>query len=1017
MKKVVTLCFLFIGLVLSAQQEWEKHTAIADSLDLKLQFEKSLSYRQKAIKAATNQPDSIQRMLVGLEMFTRAEYDFALSKQANPEAYTLMQNAVDTLIASKASPNRISKAYWGLNLAAFNYMHDQAATEKFLNKSIEYHMKGTEIDTLFLLNTIHGASYMEVLSGKYDQAIEKLEKGIDLFEKYKVKDNSEYNVIGYLYSTLALVYSEEFLDIPRKKLYYSTKALEVYSMIEEPDLDYYVGSYIDLSVLEKDLNNYDTAEGYIKKALSVLNENKEKMHATVMFNIGIKKELSIYNNFIIIYRETREKEKMLEAFNQIEKIVASSTLDQTEKNMYASILLGVARYYTFVEYDFEKALYYNKKARNINTKDTNIYITDRDIFIRDLAYIHFYNKDYFTALEIIKEPHKVSSKKNSRIQNLELEVKCHLALNQKEEARKKIQEIIHLYSDENQSFIFPKSDIKNFTPSNTLSDTKGILHIAEAWHTAHNSQYSAEEETLYWMALKQFEVNIGNIPLNFELKQVFDKIIAGLIDAALVRDFSAEESNRLLTFIETIKSQHLTDSFLMKREIAGNTQLYNLVEKEQYIRSYIALLKKEYQKYKDEETKQQLFEKEVELKKINEQIVSQYRNSSQFIKPAIDINEISDKNVIKFEVSGGSLYKLRLYKGELSYNKIEDYPSLKKEIESYLTNINNLEIPVSTIKKQGESIYKRLFTDDFNTKAATVIIPDDILHYLPFEVLVHNNQYLIENHTISYASNFYFLNAQNLTINKSNSKKAAFFAPKYSGVIQESQLAVRGEAYSLAGAAEEVNQISKFVPGKVYLGDLASKTNFKALESDISILHLAMHSILNDEDPELSNLMFSNSETDYEMYISELYGLNFNAELAVLSACNTGIGGFKDGGDLVSMHHAFTTAGIPATVSSLWNVPDESTKEIMIAFYKNLQQGQDKATALKQAKLDYLKNTKNENLQHPFYWAAFVLSGDDSPIQLPQVSFWKKPGIIFGIAVAIIGLGTTIFVFRKRRRS
>src|SRR5690554_8149849 len=87
----------------------------------------------------------------------------------------------------------------------------------------------------------------------------------------------------------------------------------------------------------------------------------------------------------------------------------------------------------------------------------------------------------------------------------------------------------------------------------------------------------------------------------------------------------------------------------------------------------------------------------------------------------------------------------------------------------------------------------------------------------------------------------------------------------------------------------------------------------------------------------LSNLMFSNSETDYEMYISELYGLNFNAELAVLSACNTGIGGFKDGGDLVSMHHAFTTAGIPATVSSLWNVPDESTKEIMIAFYKNLR--------------------------------------------------------------------------------
>src|SRR5690606_7955499 len=157
---------------------------------------------------------------------------------------------------------------------------------------------------------------------------------------------------------------------------------------------------------------------------------------------------------------------------------------------------------------------------------------------------------------------------------------------------------------------------------------------------------------------------------------------------------------------------------------------------------------------------------------------------------------------------------------------------------------------------------------------------------------------------------------------------------------------VRGEAYSLAGAKEEVIQISKFVPGKVYLGESASKTNFKALETDISILHLAMHSTLNDEDPELSHLMFSNSEADYEMYISELYGLHFNAELAVLSACNTGVGGFKDGGDLVSMHHAFTTAGIPATVSSLWNAPDQSTKEIMIYFYKNLQRGENKSTVL-----------------------------------------------------------------------
>src|SRR5690606_31235958 len=110
----------------------------------------------------------------------------------------------------------------------------------------------------------------------------------------------------------------------------------------------------------------------------------------------------------------------------------------------------------------------------------------------------------------------------------------------------------------------------DFTPSNTLSDTRGILEIAEAWHTAHDNQYSIEEETLYWMALKQFEVNIGNTPLNSELELLFDKIISGLIDATLVRSFSTDENNRLLTFIETIKSQHLTENFLMKRKVSKN---------------------------------------------------------------------------------------------------------------------------------------------------------------------------------------------------------------------------------------------------------------------------------------------------------------------------------------------------------------------------------------------------------------------------------------------------------------
>src|SRR5690606_35380528 len=120
-------------------------------------------------------------------------------------------------------------------------------------------------------------------------------------------------------------------------------------------------------------------------------------------------------------------------------------------------------------------------------------------------------------------------------------------------------------------------------------------------------------------------------------------------------------------------------------------------------------------------------------------------------------------------------------------------------------------------------LYHKLFQNDFNTNAATVIIADDILHYLPFELLVKDNSYLLEKHTISYASNFYFLNPRNIQKNKTRAKKAAFFAPGYSGKYADQGLSLRSGPSSLMGAEQEVKQIAKFVAAKVFTGNSASK--------------------------------------------------------------------------------------------------------------------------------------------------------------------------------------------------
>lgn len=1009
MKKSILFCFFsFYFLSLSAQSSWEKHTAAADSLDLEKQFEESLTYRARAIESTEKQPDSVQKLLLGLQMFTQAEHDFAQTGRTNPEAYVLMQDAAKTLKKADADPERMSKVYRRLAENAFDYMYNPKDAEKHLETAFEYVDKSSEKDTLFLIEMMQFSGYMNILSRNYDKAIKTSEKALELFDWYDAKNNEDLELKAELYYNLSLVHNVQFLDIPQKEYQYTVESEKVLEKMEKPGIEHFIHIYRRLALFEKDFRNYQKAKGYMNKAMTLYEKHEKELRAQA----GFKLELTLYRAYILILAETKEETEMLNRFAKVEQIVQNNQLDEIEKGLHKGILNDITAYYLTVN-NSPLAKKYNHKALSVHLDSSKAPYSLESYNQRtriNEATISFLQKDYTKVIPLIAGIEKTAGFHTGLL--LELKAKSLLHLNQLEEAVSSINELLRFIEKDNQSFHFPKSNAEDFTPGYVISDTEGLVKLAETFHNYYG-KYSEEEEKLYWAALAQMENNIGNTPLNSDLKNTFDKIISGLINAALEREFSVKENNRLLNFMETVSSQELTNTFLLKREIAGSTGLYKLVEEEQYIRSYITFLKKEYQKNKDENTKQQLFEKELELKKVKEQIASQYQRNNLFTTPQIDITANSDKNIIKFRAAGNELFKIRLHNGKLTYQKIPGYFELKQEIENYLVNINNLNIPISELKKQGEMLFNKLFSDDFDTTAPTVIIPDDVLHYLPFDILVKDQQYLIENHIISYASNFYFLNSDTMEAGDSKKTRVVFFAPEYSGSLQESELAVRGEAYSLLGAEEEVTQISKFVSGRIYRGSSASKSNFKSLGSDFSVIHLAMHSTLNDEDPELSNLLFSNSEADYQMYISELYGLNFNADLVVLSACNTGVGGFKDGGNLVSMHNAFTTAGIPATVASLWNAPDQSTKEVMISFYKNLRQGQNKAEALQQAKLSYLKNTTDQNLQHPFYWAGFVLSGDESPVQI--TSPWKTPVVITVVSIITL-LIILIFYFRNSGR-
>ena len=138
---------------------------------------------------------------------------------------------------------------------------------------------------------------------------------------------------------------------------------------------------------------------------------------------------------------------------------------------------------------------------------------------------------------------------------------------------------------------------------------------------------------------------------------------------------------------------------------------------------------------------------------------------------------------------------------------------------------------------------------------------------------------------------------------------------------------------------------------------------------DADIIHLATHG-----DP--TSLVFaSSSSNDGFLRDGEIYGLDLQANLVVLSACETGLGEITSDG-IVGISRPFIAAGVPSVVMSLWLVPDAATSELMIDFHKNLQTGQNKAQALRQAMLSTMKTNPD-----PVNWAGFILVGESDPIQ------------------------------------
>lgn len=420
--------------------------------------------------------------------------------------------------------------------------------------------------------------------------------------------------------------------------------------------------------------------------------------------------------------------------------------------------------------------------------------------------------------------------------------------------------------------------------------------------------------------------------------------------------FQMMEKSRSLILLEALQTEAASEIAKVPDSLAFQRLQF---------RKALLELETQFQLVKNDNKKAQRINNEIfEIKKrqrlFEEELAKSYPIISK-IKTELDVLTISDiqeklsgeETLLEYLLTDEGLFILKISKDKVDFFKQPSSSSLEAETIKLIGLLNDNQL----VSKKGAS--QELF-QKFTTLSAAlyqnimafaldgseqklIIIPDLYMNYLPFELLLTDNNfdknevnyadlpYLFVKNPIrySFSANLQFQDF----ISRNHNQEVLAFAPKYEG-NSNPILATRTGFLSLSQTSKEVESITIILNGLAKIGSTANEKSFKSVASNYGILHLAMHAYTDEENPMLSGLIFSKNEDEEDdiLHAYELYGMKLNAQLAVLSACNTGSGKFEKGEGVMSLARGFRQAGVPNIVMSLWQVDDESTRTIMESF-------------------------------------------------------------------------------------
>ncbi|MFD2823930.1 CHAT domain-containing protein [Lacinutrix iliipiscaria] len=969
--------------VYSQTSSYKSNTQIADSLEENGgEYLKALPYRTLALEETKHSEDYKKHI--------EAKWNF--TKSCILEGYGGLENHTEALVYSRKAREILNSSsnpsIWFKHLIANRIYHQYGYTQNWKMTLVEAkeNLKILQ-DTLpenyiKILRIIDDLGFINTKLNDYRTSLTYYNKSIDLYKTHHQENKID---LAMNYNSLAVNYNA--LGLKNRELNALLLSEKYWKKINNKYYPSFYSCYKKLASWYLYYGDYNLAETYLNKQYSIIDSLKHKK-AEFVFERR-RKYLDLYSNYIDLNLKKKDYKTAKKYIGLAENELKASTREFIEDVEYESLLY---LYYSQLPSTPEKeAIEFIKKSIDLTTEYKELFFLDPTPY-KIALFEKLKTLEFGTESEELLKSILSNYTQDNAHEQFYLTANYGNLFSKKEDYKTAEQYFLNafkLLKKENLNRInlntLKINDLKYFDSFEVIN---GILLVAESYSSrfqnSKNTLHLDTSHNLYLLASDVFNNLYLGKRYNESLYKTYKNIENGLTKTLVLMP-SEEKIIASIEALEQAYSKLTWSKFLFNKQKHKLNIPDSILNTEADLKNLITYYQNE--RYSENEKghlesdtlKNRINNLKLELSNLQDVIKNNYtnyysRNYNTF--QLSTFRETLNKNqlVVKYILNNNQVYCFSISKSKIDFRVLNVSNSIEEDVTNYVKTVADFNSENTTYSEKLKPIIQPIIESKKHT--SIIIIPDEILNYLPFETLFNKKD--LSSYNTSYASSLTLLNEQNnLVLNKD---------------LQIGVFSTNNSSSELPSITQETSTILNYFTGKHFKN--ASKEAFLNNANSYTILHLAMHSNINNENPDFSNLEF----VDGDLLVSELYNKSINAKLAVLSACESGSGSFEKGEGIQSISRAFTYTGIPSTVISLWKVDDLATSKIMSAFYKYLKNGDTKDEALKNAKLDYLKNTPEVALQHPYYWAGFVVSGNTDAL-VASHSYVLYFGIAFLLAI------------------